>query len=70
MICKIITDKNKTFLVEIKPKQQCLPPRKGKRYLLEGMTYMVNQSKWSYAKRYAEDRNWSFIVLTEDDLGI
>lgn len=67
---KIVTDKNKTFLVEIKPKAQCRPPRNGKNYLTEGLTYMINQSKWSYAKQYAEDRNWSFIVLTEDDLGI
>jgi len=64
----------KIYLVEIKPVIQCHPPKKPKRqtkgYLNECATFMVNQTKWSYAKAYAKDRGWEFIVLTEYDLGI
>lgn len=63
----------KTYLVEIKPKVQTLPPQgksKNKRYITEVSTYLVNQAKWEYATRYAKERKWEFIVLTEDDLGL
>lgn len=69
-----IVDKNgviKTYLVEIKPLNQCNPPRKNsKRYLNEALTYIKNSAKWKYARVYAEARGWEFIVLTEKDLGI
>lgn len=64
----------KTYLVEIKPDAQTKPPkypgRQTKRYLTESMTFMKNQSKWDAAKRYAMDRGWEFIILTEHHLGI
>jgi hypothetical protein len=70
---KIQTANNKTFLVEIKPSKQTIPPegkRKTKRYLEESTTYLVNQAKWEYAKRFAKARNWEFIVITEHELGL
>ena len=70
---KIKTVNNKVYLVEIKPKAQTLPPqgkKKTKRFLAEASTYLVNQAKWEYAERYAKARNWEFIVLTEEELGI
>ena len=70
---KIKTANGDVFLVEIKPKHQTLPPqgtKKTKRYLTEASTYMVNQAKWEAAKKYAEVRDWKFIVLTEFELGI
>lgn len=70
---KIQTVNNKTYLVEIKPKKQTLPPegsRKTKKFLMEASTYLVNQAKWEYAKKYAKDRNWEFIVITEQELGL
>ena len=70
---KIQTSNNKTYLVEIKPKKQTLPPegsKQTKKFLLEASTYLVNQAKWEYAKRYARDRNWEFIVITEHELGL
>lgn len=70
---KIKTVNNKTYLVEIKPKAQTLPPqgtKKTKRFLAEAKTYMVNQAKWEAATKYAKDRNWEFMVLTEYELGI
>lgn len=66
--------KVKTYLVEIKPDSQTKPPvppsRKTKKYITEVMTWGVNDAKWKAAKRFAEDRGWEFIVLTEYHLGI
>ena len=62
----------KTYLVEIKPEIQTRPPkaptRNSKRYLIECNTFMVNQAKWDAADRWAKDRGWEFIVLTEKHL--
>lgn len=64
----------KTFLVEIKPSNQRIPPvkpkRQTKRYIAECATFMVNQAKWDAADRWAKDRGWEFIVLDEYDLGL
>lgn len=68
-----IQTKTKTYLVEIKPESQTMPPKgskKTQRYLSEAATFMVNQAKWQYAKKYAQDRNWEFIILTERELGL
>ena len=70
---KIHTVNNKTYLVEIKPSSQTIPPkgtRKTKRYLEEAATYLVNQAKWDSAKRFAKARNWEFMVITEKELGL
>lgn len=62
----------KTYLVEIKPDAQCRPPKvttkQTKRYLTECAAFMVNQAKWEAANRWATDRGWEFIVLTEKHL--
>jgi hypothetical protein len=61
----------KKFLIEIKPKQQCAPPksrRKTRRYLSEVTTFVTNQAKWDAATKYANERGWVFLVLTEDHL--
>ena len=64
----------RTYLIEIKPAAQTVPPkatqRKTKRYLTEVMTWGVNEAKWKAADRYAKDRGWEFKVLTEYELGI
>lgn len=72
-----VRDKNnvvKTYLVEIKPQKQTVPPevpsRKTKRFLVEAATYVKNQAKWQAADQYAKDRGWEFIVLTEHHLGL
>lgn len=63
-----------TYLVEIKPAKQTVPPefkgRKTKRYLEESKTFVINQAKWKAAERWAADRNYKFIVLTEKELGL
>lgn len=70
---KIETINKKTYLVEIKPKAQTMKPqgsRQTAKFLKEATTYLVNQAKWEYARRYSKDRNWEFIILTEDELGL
>lgn len=61
-----------TFLVEIKPKSQTVPPKKPsrqtKRYLTEAATYVKNQCKWKAAQEYAADRGWTFSIWTEDTI--
>lgn len=62
----------KTYLVEIKPFCQTqipkVPKRQTKRYIAECATFMVNQAKWDAADRWAKDRGWEFIILTEKHL--
>lgn len=63
----------KTYLVEIKPECQTVPPKPSKkivRHINEIMTYGVNSAKWTAAEQYAKDRGYQFIILTETHLGI
>jgi len=61
-------------VVEIKPKKQTQPPvaktKITKGYLNEVKAWGINTSKWKYAQKYCDDRNWKFQILTEDELGI
>lgn len=65
-----------TYLVEIKPYAQCVPPgpargrRTRERVLEEAEVYAVNQAKWQYARDYCKKRGWKFIVITENELGL
>lgn len=67
-------NKVKTYLVEIKPLVQTQKPkypgRQTKRYLTEAATFMKNQAKWEAATRYCKQRGYTFIILTEKELGI
>lgn len=62
------------LIIEIKPFKQTIPPevkkRKTKQYLFEVQTYMVNDAKWKYAKKYCDERGWKFQILTEKELNI
>ena len=76
MDIKMVT-KDKTFLIEIKPKCQTKAPkelsRKTKRYITEVMAYVKNTSKWETADSYCADRGWEFAIWTEEtlrDMGI
>jgi len=64
----------KTYIVEVKPKKQTLPPKTPKRqtksYLYECKTYAVNQAKWKAAVEFCEDRRIGFKIITEEELGI
>jgi hypothetical protein len=71
---KITTNTQKTYLVEVKPQKQTIPPvfpgKQTQRYLLESLTFLKNQAKWEAAKKYAKDRGWEFKIITEHELGI
>ena len=64
----------KTYVVEVKPKKQTIPPKKRSRitksYIYECQTYAVNQAKWKAAVEFCEDRRIQFKIITEDELGI
>jgi len=68
---KMVT-KDKTYLIEIKPKKQTQAPkepkRKTKKYITEVMTYIKNTSKWETATAYCADRGWEFQIWDEDTL--
>lgn len=63
-----------TYLVEIKPAHQTVPPNPGqkktKRYIAEVMTWGKNNAKWEAAKEYCKDRGYQFVILTEKHLNI
>lgn len=71
---KITVKDGKTYLVEVKPKAQTLPPvypgKRTKRYLTESMMFIKNQAKWDAAKNYCADRGWQFKIITEQELGL
>ena len=64
------------FLVEIKPSDQIKkpnPPIKNSKKALASYKFLAeqfvkNRDKYKYAKKWAEDRGWKFIVLTEKSL--
>ena len=62
----IRTTKGETWLVEIKPSSQTVPPKRKK--LNEALTYMKNVSKWEYATKFCDDRGYKFYIWTEKEL--
>ncbi len=70
----IKTDKDKKYMIEIKPLRQTTQPktpkRKTKAYMKESYMYVKNKAKWTAAKSYCEDNNMEFKLITEKQLGI
>lgn len=66
-------DKNgeiQTALVEVKPEIQTRPPvaspRKKKSTIIEEQTtWITNQAKWQAAEKFAKERGWKWMILTE-----
>ena len=64
------------YLAEIKPKAQIqkptVPVKMSKKalesYKFLAEQYVKNMDKYNAAKQYADERNWKFIVLTEDTI--
>jgi hypothetical protein len=72
-----VRNKNGTlqkYLIEIKPerftKPPAIPKKKTKRFIDEVFQYSVNDAKWKAAFEFCKDRNMTFMILTEKDLGI
>jgi len=62
---------DKTLLIEIKPEKETVPPtgpKRTKKYISEGLTYIKNMNKWEAAESYCKDRNWEFQIWTEKTL--
>jgi len=62
------------YLIEVKPKKQTKEPkvqqRMTKRYIYEVTEYAKNQAKWAAAKDFCDDRNYKFMLITEDELKV
>jgi len=63
----------KKYLVEVKPAKQTIKPeaapgKQKKTLLYEQLTYITNQAKWAAAKKWCDQRGYSFVVLTEKEL--
>ena len=67
------TVNNHKYMIEIKPSRQAVKPKppkkKTKSYMRESFEYIKNQAKWSAARKYCEDNNMEFKIITEKDLG-
>ena len=74
MKVKESTGKTERYVIEVKPKRQCSPPKKGRKqkqtYIREVAEYAKNQAKWKAAKSFCEDRQLTFKVVTEKELGL
>jgi hypothetical protein len=68
------TGRIKTYVVEVKPKRQTMPPQRKSRvtknFIYEAKTYEVNKAKWRAAEEWCKDRLLEFKIITEDELGI
>jgi hypothetical protein len=62
------------YLVEVKPYEQTLPPKKPKnkkgekRFLYEAQTYIINKCKWEAAEKFCKSRGVNFQIITEKHL--
>ena len=67
------TNQFKIIMIEIKPHKETIKPLQGKRkrrttFLTEMSKWAVNSSKWQYAQKYCQIRNWEFKILTEEHI--
>ena len=64
----------KKYIIEVKPASQCRPPKQRKRistkYKNDLKRFIMNQSKWKAARKWAEKRGMEFVILTEKELDI
>lgn len=61
------------YLIEIKPKNQTIPPKPSKRkkestVIYEQAMWAINQAKWKAAKQFANNNGMKFMIITELDL--
>jgi hypothetical protein len=64
----------KKYIIEIKPRSQTVLPVKGRKRMstmvYETARFAQNQAKWDAAKKWCEKYGYSFLILTEKELGI
>jgi hypothetical protein len=66
--------KKSVSVIEIKPYNQTKEPvpkkKLTKSYLYEVKTWGVNTAKWKAAESFCKDRGWTFMIMTENELGL
>lgn len=71
---KTANDEIKNIAIEIKPFAQTQMPVRGKKrertFLNECLTYQKNSDKWQAAKKWAEQNDFEFQIMTEYELGL
>lgn len=73
---EVTYDTGETFMFEVKPYKETIPPIKPQRmtsksksrYMMEVYTYGVNMDKWKAAKEAADKHNMKFRLITENSL--
>ena len=74
MKVKDINGNIQKYLIEVKPKNQTKEPKPQKKmtkkYIYEVTEYAKNQAKWEAAKDFCDDRNYRFMIITEDELKV
>ena len=74
MKVKDINGNTQKYLIEVKPKKQTKEPKPQKKmtkkYIYEVTEYAKNQAKWEAAKDFCDDRNYRFMIITEDELKV
>jgi len=69
----IETKNGDTYLIEVKPYKQTIPPTRSsnksrKTMLTEDRAYKTNQAKWRSARAYCLRKGWIFKIITEKEL--
>ena len=70
------TSGGKVWLIEVKPRNQCFPPKPPKNnteksannYRKAIETFTVNQAKWEATEVLCKEKGWIFKIITEKDL--
>lgn len=75
VIFQYVNTKNevKTTIAEIKPSDQCEPPKRplkrvSSSYKRKVKTFIINKSKWEAAQEFAERNQMTFLIITEKQL--
>jgi hypothetical protein len=67
-------DTIKKYIIEIKPSSQTRLPTKGRKrmstMIYETARFAQNQAKWDAARKWCQKYGYSFLILTEKELGI
>jgi hypothetical protein len=63
----IKTNSGQEFILEIKPYNKTIPPKR-KGNILNDMEYLRNRLKWEACEKYCKNNNYKFQVLTENHI--
>ena len=71
--CKTPEGNEKTYVIEIKPVKETVPPivnrrKRHKTILYEKQTWETNIRKWNAAKQYCKLKGWEFKLITEKEI--